>query len=72
MVREIKLRGINDVKELNRIATSFPEDVGIHTQDAIVDAKSLLGLLSLNYKKDSVYCVTEDERFYKRIRQFLA
>ncbi len=71
MIKEIRLRGVQDVKELNRIATRFPEEVGIHTEDAIVDAKSLLGLLSLNYKKP-VYCVTEDNRFYKNIRQFLA
>ena len=71
MIKELKLRGVQDVKELNKIATSFADEVGIHTEDAIVDAKSLLGLLSLNYKKP-VYCVTESNRFYKSIRQFLA
>ena len=71
MVKEIKLNGVADIKELNRIATSYPSDVGIHSETTIVDAKSLLGLMTLDFSKP-VLCVTEDEYFYKRIKNFLA
>ena len=70
MVKEIKLNGVEDIKQLNRIATSYPCDVGIHSQDTIVDAKSLLGLMTLDFSKP-VLCVTEDAYFYNRIKQFL-
>ncbi len=71
MVKEIKLNGIEDIRQLNRIATSYPSDVGIHSGDAIVDAKSLLGLMTLDFSKP-LLCVTEDAYFYKRIKRFLA
>lgn len=71
MVKQIKLNGVSDIKELNRIATSYPCEVGIHAQDTIVDAKSLLGLMTLDFSKP-IMCVTEDEYFYKRIKRFLA
>ena len=71
MIREIKLCNLEDVKDFNRIATEYPQEVGIHTASAIVDAKSLLGLLGID-RKNPVYCVTEDEKFYNKIRRFLA
>ncbi|MEG0912709.1 MAG: HPr family phosphocarrier protein [Oscillospiraceae bacterium] len=71
MVKEIKLHGVNDIKALNKIATSYPSEVGIHNEDTIVDAKSLLGLMTLDFSKP-ILCVTEDEYFYKRIKNFLA
>ena len=71
MIREIKFHNLEDVKDFNRIATEYPQEVGIHTANAIVDAKSLLGLLSVD-RKNPVYCVAEDEAFYKNIRRFLA
>ena len=70
MVKAIKLTGASDVKKLNAIATNNVADVGIHSGNIIVDAKSLLGLMSLDFTKP-ILCVTEDQSFFKRIKSFL-
>ncbi len=71
MVKEIKLKTVADVKELNSIATKYPSEVGVHSESTIVDAKSLLGLMTLDFSKPMV-CVTEDEHFFSKIKPFLA
>ncbi len=72
MVKQLKINGIGDIKKLNEMATSFGGDVGVHTETVIVDAKSLLALLALDYSK-KVVCVTEDgdEAFYNRIKNLI-
>ncbi|MEG0751478.1 MAG: HPr family phosphocarrier protein [Oscillospiraceae bacterium] len=70
MVKKIKLNGLTAVKALNRAATEFAGDVGVHSESTIVDAKSLLGLMTLDFSKPML-CVTEDERFYGKIKPFL-
>lgn len=73
MVKNLKISGVSDIRELNEMATEFPGDVGIHTGTVIVDAKSLLALLALDYSK-KVMCVTEDgdERFFRKIKNLIA
>ena len=50
-----------------RLATSCDSDVGVHTEDnQIVDAKSILGLMVVDYDKP-IKIVTEDEKFLKKL-----
>ncbi len=70
MVKEIKLNNMKDIQEFNNIASEFGADVAVHEGQIMVDAKSLLGLLTLDISKP-VDCVTEDEHFYKRVKKFL-
>ncbi len=73
MVKEIKINGMKDIQKLNDMAVAFPGDIGIHTETVIVDAKSLLALLALDYSQ-KVLCVTEDSdsSFYKKIGELIA
>ncbi len=71
MVKQININGIGDIKKLNQMATAHDGEVGIHTETVIVDAKSLLALLALDYSK-KVVCVTENENFYNRIKDLIA
>ncbi|MEG0832773.1 MAG: hypothetical protein RR058_07520 [Oscillospiraceae bacterium] len=71
MVKELKIKSISDMKLLNGVATTSQYDVGVHSGSTIVDAKSLLGLLSLDYTQP-ILCVTEEERFFKKIKGILA
>ena len=71
MIKKIKLASVADIKEFNRAACGYGGEVGVHSESSVVDAKSLLGLMTLDFSKPMV-CVTEDEGFYKRIKPFLA
>lgn len=44
----IRLNTIEEVKEFNHIAESIPEDVDLHSGRYCVDAKSIMGVFSLN------------------------
>ena len=67
MVRMINITELNDLKEFMRLATSCDSDVGVHTEDnQIVDAKSILGLMVVDYDKP-IKIVTEDEKFLKKL-----
>lgn len=67
MIKEIWLTTAEDLREFMNLAWECPEDVGVHTQDdKIADAKSVLGLMALDYSKP-VKVVTEDAHFMKRL-----
>lgn len=44
----IRLNTIGEVKEFNHIAETIPGDVDIHSGKYCVDAKSIMGIFSLN------------------------
>lgn len=44
----VQLRSINDVKEFVRIVNDFPYDVDLASGRYIVDAKSIMGIFSLD------------------------
>lgn len=44
----IRLNTIGEVKEFNHIAESIPGDVDLHSGKYCVDAKSIMGIFSLN------------------------
>lgn len=71
MVKRIKLDTANDLKHFMHLAWNCPKDVGVHTDDGkIADAKSILGLMALDYTKP-VMVVTEDEKFFKLIEPLI-
>ena len=53
MVRRftVLLKSINDVKEFVRIVNEFPYDVDLASGRYIVDAKSIMGIFSLDLAK---------------------
>lgn len=47
----VHLKSINDVKEFVRIVNEFPYDVDLASGRYIVDAKSIMGIFSLDLAK---------------------
>lgn len=70
MVMKITLTSAEDLREFMNLAWECPDDVGVHTQDdKIADAKSVLGLMALDYTQP-VKVVTENEHFLKRLAKW--
>ena len=66
MYRLIKLTEANDLRDFMNLACKCRSDVGVHTdQNQIADAKSILGLMALDYK-EPVKLFKEDESFLKK------
>ncbi len=70
MVKNIRLKNMEDICKLHDEAAKYYGDVGVHSDSTIVDAKSLLGLMSLDLSKPLV-CVSEDKAFYRHINSLL-
>lgn len=67
----VKLTTAEDLREFMYCAWDFDENIGVHTQDnKIADAKSILGLISLDYK-NPVLVVTESQEFINRIQKWI-
>ena len=67
MYRLIKLTEANDLRDFMNLACKCRSDVGVHTeQNQNADAKSILGLMALDYN-EPVKVVTEDEAFLKKL-----
>ncbi|MEF9853939.1 MAG: HPr family phosphocarrier protein [Hydrogenoanaerobacterium sp.] len=67
MVKLVKLETAEQLREFMNMAWECPDDVGVHTVDnQIADAKSVLGLMSLDYTKP-VKVVTESASFMKAL-----
>ena len=67
MYRLIKLTEANDLRDFMNLACKCRSDVGVHTdQNQIAYAKSILGLMALDYN-EPVKVVTEDEAFLKKL-----
>lgn len=67
MYRLIKLTEANDLRDFMNLACKCRFDVGVHTdQNQIADAKSILGLMALDYNVP-VKVVTDDEAFLKKL-----
>ncbi|MBC8584006.1 HPr family phosphocarrier protein [Youxingia wuxianensis] len=70
-IKSVKLDTAEDLRQFMYLAMQTPEDVGVHTADGkIADAKSILGLMSLDYTKP-VKVVTEDSHFVKKIGKWI-
>ena len=70
MIREIMLITSSDLKDFMYLACESTMDIGVHTADnQIADGKSVLGLMSIDYKKP-VKVVSDDERFMKKLERW--
>ena len=71
---KIKLK-YEDLKEFIKITTSFESNIDIIKDRYVVDAKSFLGVLSLDFTQPTmvvIHSVNEDEivRFYDEMKRF--
>ena len=71
---KIKLK-YEDLKKFIKITTSFESNIDIIKDRYVVDAKSLLGVLSLDFTQPTmvvIHSVNEDEivRFYDEMKRF--
>ena len=58
----IKLNGINDVLKFVKVTSNLPYQVDLGCGMYLVNAKSLMGILSLDLKKTlTVYAYTHDD-----------
>lgn len=72
MIKEVTLQSAEDLRQFMFLAMQSVEDIGVHTvDDKIADAKSVLGLMALDYSKP-VKVVTEDAHFLKQIDKWSA
>lgn len=71
MVKNIRLNTAEDLREFMNLAWQCEDDIGVHAPDGkIADAKSILGLIALDYSKP-VMVVTENEHFFKKITDWI-
>ena len=71
---KIKLK-YEDLKEFIKITTSFESNIDMIKDRYVIDAKSLLGVLSLDFTQPTtvvIHSVNEDEivRFYDEMKRF--
>ena len=71
---KIKLE-YEDLKEFIKITTSFESNIDMIKDRYVIDAKSLLGVLSLDFTQPTtvvIHSVNEDEivRFYDAMKRF--
>lgn len=67
MVKQIKISNFNEVKNIMNAASRCCNDIGVHdAKGSIADAKSILGLMSLDYTHP-VLLVSEDEEELERV-----
>ncbi len=60
-VKTIKLVAVSDVQELVRIVTAFSGDVDLRSGRYLVDAKSIMGIFSLDLSQPIDVIVDENE-----------
>lgn len=72
MEMKIKLNGIKDVTELVAAAGKCDFDIDIFYNRVVIDAKSVLGILSMDLNKVlTVRCYGEDHDFQKVLEKFV-
>lgn len=70
---KIRLHGMSEVKEFVDAASKCDFDIDIYYNRYIVDAKSILGILSLDLTRElSVECMGRDEAFEAVLEKFSA
>ena len=72
----IKLKTINDIKEFVAIATACNFDVDLAAGRYVVDAKSIMGIFSLDLSKNiELTAHTENadeaEKFFEKIKHYI-
>jgi phosphotransferase system HPr-like phosphotransfer protein len=68
---KIKLNSANDCEEFVKIASRFDFDIDLVSGTVYLDAKSLLGVLSMGLKRELNVCtMVEDQQFVSAIKKF--
>lgn len=72
----IELDTIDGAKQLNAIALSYEEDIDIIKGRYVIDAKSILGIFSLDISKPAKIKIHSDDlsvldKFYQDIKDFV-
>lgn len=71
MERQIRLNAIEEVKELVNAASKCDFDIDIFYNRVIIDAKSILGILSMDLTRElTVKSYGEDAEFNKTVAKF--
>ncbi|MGI6326898.1 MAG: HPr family phosphocarrier protein [Saccharofermentanales bacterium] len=69
----IQLKTINDVKEFVRIVNDFPYDVDLGSGRYVVDAKSIMGIFSLDLTQPIEVAIhhDDDEDLRRRLQDYI-
>ncbi|NLI89731.1 MAG: HPr family phosphocarrier protein [Epulopiscium sp.] len=60
MRKTITINSVSDIQKINSIITQYPFEVWIHSDNSIVDAKSILGMFVLGLN-EPMYMVIDDD-----------
>lgn len=69
MITKKMFKTIDEIQQIQRLASVCPEPVGIHSEDGsvMIDAKSYIGMYAIDFRKP-VCIVTESREFHEAIR----
>lgn len=72
---KIKLVTIEDVKRFVKICSSYEEDIDFISGRFVIDAKSILGIFSVDLRKEARVRIHTDnketeKKFYKQMEEF--
>ena len=68
---KIKLNATEDVQEFVNAATKCDFDIDIYYNRFLIDAKSILGILSMDLTRDlTVHCYGDSPAFNKTLQKF--
>ena len=73
-VFNIILNSINDVKEFVNIVSKYDFDIDLTSGRYVVDAKSIMGIFSLNLSKAikvEAHCGDQEEKFMAELQRFI-
>lgn len=73
-VFNIILNSINDVKEFVNIVSKYDFDIDLTSGRYVVDAKSIMGIFSLNLSKAikvEAHCDGQEEKFMSELQRFI-
>ncbi len=71
-VFNIILNSINDVKEFVNIVSAYDFDIDLTSGRYVVDAKSIMGIFSLNLSKPiKVEAQTDDDKIMEDLKRFI-
>ena len=67
----VRLNGTEEVEEFVKAASKCDFDIDIFYNRVIIDAKSILGILSMDLNRDlTVHCYGDSPAFNKTLQQF--
>ncbi len=71
MLQKVKFNDVEDVREFVKAASDCEFDVDISYDRILVDAKSIMGILGMDLKRDlTVHCHGECDKFACSIRKW--